>query len=432
MTVSFSDIFYSHFQTRTFCYLDEPLSEWLEAFDQKKHLPQLTDRITRLFCEVDVAQIFKAPFAYDEDTIQKNIQVLQKHGFTFLSQRFTKTQHPLPHYSALEHPSLDGWVIKPCGKRVPDSTFVFGPTNQYMEMAYFSDEDGLYRIPMRQRIHRIANEENIPVILPKKYYVKIPFSTEEDPKKSYFIIAEKIPVLSADESIDTIKKMSPSQQTTLAFQICRLIQLSGFLDASMANIRLTREGRLAIIDTEPAGFLRACGNTPLFPWNRYGHHGTLEKSGRIGMHRLKEEFIAGQKSVQLGLQFNDPLAGLTPFKEMVDEMICRDDSLKPNLLSKCICLLSFGLFPLVWAILSFVKATLLSWLYEKHDRIKSKYQERRPFYSHLNYAIRKEKDKRFQRKMNLILRLIHLLREDVPRRKPNPLPIARDPRGVEC
>jgi hypothetical protein len=432
MTVSFSDIFFSHFQTRTFCYLDEPLSEWIEAFDQKKHLPQLTDRITRLFCEVDVAQIFKAPFAYDEDTIQKNIQVLQKGGFTFLSQRFTRSHHPLPHYSALEHPSLDGWVIKPCGKRVPDSTFVFGPTNQYMEMAYFTDEDGLYRIPMRQRIQRIAKEENIPVILPKKYYVKIPFSTEEDPKKSYFIIAEKIPVLSAEESIDAIKKMSPSQQTTLAFQICRLIQLSGFLDASMSNIRLTKEGRLAIIDTEPAGFLRDCGNIPFFPWNRYGHHGTLEKSGRIGMHRLREEFIAGAKSAQMGLEFNDALAGLTPFKEMVDEMISRDDSLKPNLLSKCICLLSLGLFPLVWAILSFVKATLLSWLYEKHDQIRLKYQERRPFYTHLNYAIRKEKDKRFQRKMNLILRMIHLLQEDVPRRKPKPVPMARDHRGVEC
>ena len=43
MTLSFSDIFFANFQKKTYCYLDEPLNEWIEAFDQKQHHPEITD-----------------------------------------------------------------------------------------------------------------------------------------------------------------------------------------------------------------------------------------------------------------------------------------------------------------------------------------------------------------------------------------------------
>lgn len=432
MALSFSDIFFSNFKKKTYCYLDEPLKEWIEAFDQKQHHPEITEQITRLFCESEISKILESPIAYDEDTIQENVRILEKKGFRCLSRRQNRHHTSVPHYSAFEHPSLDGWVIKPCGKRVPDSTFVFGPTNQFMEMAFFSDDDSLYRIPMRQRIQKIARSENIPVILPQKYYVKIPFSNEEDPKKSYFIIAKKIDILGADESIRAIKEMSSSQQSTLAFQICRLIQSTGFLDASMANIRLTRDGNLAIIDTEPAGFLRQSGSAPILPWMRYGHHGTLEKSGRIGLHRLRNEFTAGSRARQLGVKFDDALPGLEAFKEMCDEMILKDESLKPTLLSKTISVFSLGLFPLIWAIQSFVKSILLNWLYNKHELIQQKHQERSIYYSHLNYSIQKEKEKKYRQKTNLILRLIHMLQDGVPRLTTKSKESSKYQRLVEC
>ena len=117
---------------------------------------------------------------------------------------------------------------------------------------------------------------------------------------------------------------------------------------------------------------------------------------------------------------------------MCDEIILKDETLEPTLLSKTISVFSLGLFPLIWAIQSFIKSILLNWLYNKHELIQQKYQERSIYYSHLNYSIQKEKEKKYRRKTNLILRLIHMLQDGVPKLPTKSKESSKDQRLVEC
>jgi len=415
MNETFLDIYRSNFLPRTYCFLEDPLEEWIETYSFEKHHPELVDSLKNIFIKAKISSIFSDPLSYDEDQIRRNVQELSQNHFQFLASKRLRTGTIIPYYTAVEHPRLPGWVLKPCGSKIPESSFIFGPANSINDMAYFHPHDGLFRIPMKERIRRIAQIENIPIKLPQKFYARIPFCNKQNSQENYFVIAEKMEVLSIQQTYESIRSMSTAQQTLLAYRLGRLIQLSGFLDASMSNIRLTPEGAIAIIDTEPAGFLKERGDLPRFFWSAYGHQGTLEKSGRIGLHLLRDQFC--DKGVVTSSGKAVALPGFESFKEMLDSMIDQDTSLKPTFKSKVLSVLSFGVFPLIWLIHSLFVFLALRFLTDQYSKIQQKHLKRAPVYQLLSHTEKKEKEKKYKKRLNLVLRLIHYFQKDIPKLK---------------
>lgn len=407
------DVFRSQFFPKTYCFLEDPVESWIEAYDFDTHHPELAAPLKSIFVKAKIATIFSEPFSYQEEKIRKNVEELKQNHFTFLASRRTREGDTLPFYSALEHPRLPGWVLKPCGSKVPDSRFILGPANSLNDMAYFHPYDGLYRIPMKERIRKIAELEDIPLLVPKKFYAKIPFCNKENPLENTFVIAEKLDVLSTQDTLKMIKSMSTSQQSLLAYRIGRLIQLSGFLDASLNNIRLTPNGEIAIIDTEPAGFLKERGEFPKPFWAGYGHQGTLEKSGRIGLHLLRDQFLDKSLSTPDGKKV--AFKGYESFKEMLDTMIDQDYSLKPSSRKKALAVLSFGVLPVLWAIQSLFIHLVLHFLTDKYMYLKKKHADRAILYQYVPYPEKKAKEAKMKYRLNLYLRLIHYFQKDIPK-----------------
>ena len=407
------DVFRSHFLPKTYCFLEDPVERWIEAYHFDTHHPDSAAPLKSIFVKAKIASIFSEPFSYGEEKIRKNVEELRQNHFTFLASRRTREGSTLPFYSALEHPRLPGWVLKPCGSKVPDSRFILGPANSLNDMAYFHPYDGLYRIPMKERIRKIAETEGIPLIVPRKFYAKIPFCNKENPLENTFVVAEKLNVLSVQDTFKMIKAMSTSQQSLLAYRIGRLIQLSGFLDASLNNIRLTPEGEIAIIDTEPAGFLKERGEFPRPFWAGYGHQGTLEKSGRIGLHLLRDQFL--DKSVSTPDGKKVAFKGFESFKEMLDTMIDQDYSLKPSGKKKLIAVLSLGVLPILWAIQSLFVQLVVQFLTDRYTILKKKEADRAVLYQLLSYPEKKAKEAKMKYRLNLYLRLIHYFLKDIPK-----------------
>ncbi len=407
------DVFRSHFLPKTYCFLEDPVERWIEAYNFDTHHPDSAAPLKSIFVKAKIASIFSEPFSYEEAKIRKNVEELRQNHFTFLASRRTREGSTLPFYSALEHPRLPGWVLKPCGSKVPDSRFILGPANSLNDMAYFHPYDGLYRIPMKERIRKIAETEGIPLIVPRKFYAKIPFCNKENPLENTFVVAEKLNVLSVQDTFKMIKAMSTSQQSLLAYRIGRLIQLSGFLDASLNNIRLTPEGEIAIIDTEPAGFLKERGEFPRPFWAGYGHQGTLEKSGRIGLHLLRDQFL--DKSVSTPDGKKVAFEGFESFKEMLDTMIDQDYSLKPSGKKKLIAVLSLGVLPILWAIQSLFVQLVVQFLTDRYTILKKKEADRAVLYQLLSYPEKKAKEAKMKYRLNLYLRLIHYFLKDIPK-----------------
>lgn len=413
MQTTFTDAFRSNFFPKTYCFIEEPLEEWVESYSFEKHHPESINALKSIFTKAKVASLFSEPFSYDEEKITKNVQDLKQNDFTFLASRKTKSNQIVPYYSALEHPRLPGWVLKPCGSKIPESSFIFGPANSINDMAYFHPNDGLFRIPMKERIRKIAEKEQIPVLLPEKFYAKIPFCNKQNPLENTFIVAQKLDVLSIQDTLNMIKRMSSAQQSLLAHRLGRLIQLSGFLDASLNNIRLTPKGEIAIIDTEPAGFLKEKGEFPKPFWLGYGHQGTLEKSGRIGLHLLRDQFI--DRGLLTANGKGVAIAGFESFKEMLDTMIDQDYSLKPTARKKFIAVLSLGVLPLLWAIHSLFIHLVLHFLTDRYNLLKKKQADRALIYQLISYPEKKAKETKMKNRLNLLLRLIHYFQKDIPK-----------------
>lgn len=230
----------------------------------------------------EIQKILSDPITYDSTVLAENNALLLKHQFSILGTK----QHICdgyvkitPFYNVSEHPLLPKWVIKAAGMRVPQNQLILGPNNDQNERAIFSSNESLLRLSMNKRIKAISAKLGIDVIVPREYAVPYTDQQSTELSRKYFIISEKLNILSKEETIACIKQKSEKEQRELAHKISRLITEIGYLDSSFDNIRFTREGKLTIIDTEPAGLMvdTSC-------IGQKGH--SIEKCARIGLYTL--------------------------------------------------------------------------------------------------------------------------------------------------
>ena len=124
-----------------------------------------------------------------------------------------------------QHPRVEGWVIK-AGER-----FVGGSNNvRRVEKAEL----------IRNSIAR-AHLENY-ITVPEKYLLHIPGKGQELLNKNYLVLAKKLDL--ADASVSTLPN-------SIIRKTCRVIRNVGMCDARTENVRLTKDGKVAFIDTEP-------------------------------------------------------------------------------------------------------------------------------------------------------------------------------------
>lgn len=134
----------------------------------------------------------------------------------------------------LEHPLLPGYIIKLSSKTPLDAT---------------------YRVLMAKRMSKVKEIDDLSrVLVPAKGLHRLSWANEkESTEKKYIAFAEKIELVPENEQFDEIRKLPEETQREMAVQACKMICGIGYRDAHAGNIRLTRDGRLAFIDTEPLG-----------------------------------------------------------------------------------------------------------------------------------------------------------------------------------
>jgi hypothetical protein len=327
----------------------------------------------------EVQAVLSEPLSYDSEKIQEKNAVLQKHGFKLLSKKALAglvVQQTIPFYSVIEHDELDGWVIKSGATRIPENKLLMGPGNDKNEMALFTKEESILRIEMAKRVAKIAQESHIEVIIPQKKlvaYSKV--QAMDDVCKKYCVVCEKINILTVDETVQMIKNMDAERQKEVARNISTIVKKAGFVDASFHNIRLTPEGKLAIIDTEPAGLMVA--QKPGL-WNKFfGAKGaSVEKCARIGLFNLMHETSkASRGTANLflfdGLQVEQ---GLEAFREQVKSDYEKVSSPKLSRWKITLSAFSLGLIPLVNVIVALVKTHMAKKAHEKLQSIDQTFQ----------------------------------------------------------
>lgn len=337
MTPRFIDFFKSYYFSYTFL----PPVDLSDAAIAKDLLAQEDEatalKAQQLISNPEVQAVLSEPLTYDEESIRSKSSILSKYEFKLLSQKMVRSSEGidvLPFYSVLEHPQLPGWIIKSGSARVPKDRFMLGPYNDKNEMAFFTEEESLLRVEMAKRVAKIAREANIEVVVPKKKFVAYENTKGvSEVTKKYCVLSEKIDILSEEETANVLRKMDAKQQRATAKKISTLIQKAGIVDASLANIRLTPEEKIAIIDTEPAGLLVAAKSGP---WNRFfpARGASVEKCARIGLFILMHQKVP----------------------RVFREEIAKDyETVSPPPLSRwkiAVSALSLGIIPLITAVIS--------------------------------------------------------------------------------
>jgi len=260
------------------------LEKNLEAGKYQCPEAQLIETAQRIVGSEAVQQVFVERLDYDPATFQQKNQVLENHGFTLLSKKPQITpggfvEHP--YYNVSEHPELGGWILKTGANRIPEHSLLLSIMNDQNEMAHFNQHESLLRLEMGEKLREAAQKHGIDLVVPKEY--AIPFANPErfdpngiDVTKRYFIVSEKIDVLSVDETVEALKA-DEALQKKFAADVIKLVQETGYCDTSIDNIRLTRDHKIAVLDTEPVGVLTKSGDTV------HPKAGSLEKHTRVGL-----------------------------------------------------------------------------------------------------------------------------------------------------
>ncbi len=262
----------------------------------------------------------------------------------------------------MQQRQLEGWIIKSGATRIPEGLLLIGPMNDKNEMAFFTDEESLLRIEMANRVQKVAQEANIDVVLPKKKLVAYSnLNGETKPTRKYCVVCEKINILSVEDTIQTIQNMDVKHQKEIARKISTIVQRAGFVDATFDNIRLTPKGKLAFIDTEPAGLMVA--KKPGLRNKFFGPKGaSVEKCARIGLFCLRNQPIKTTSGEYTNMQSEPGL------KSFCDEVQARYEKVTTPKLSKrkiTLSVVSVGLIPLINAIRALVKTKLTKRTFEK-------------------------------------------------------------------
>lgn len=374
MTPALSDFFKSFYYSNTYVspvdLSEQGISRHLLASEDG----ETANKAQQLISNPKVQRVLSEPLSYDLKKIKKNNEVLTQRGFKLLSSKpilGVGVPQKIPFYSVIEHDELDGWVIKSGATRVSKNQLIIGPMNDKNEMAFFTEEESILRIEMAKRIAKVAKQANIEVVLPKKKlvaYTNLEGVTEANRK--YCVVCEKINILSVEETVQRIKDMDAEHQKEVARKISMIVQKAGLVDASFDNIRLTPEGKLAFIDTEPAGLMVAKKSGL---WNKlFGPKGaSVEKCARIGLFNLIHQTSKTTRGTGITA---DVEPGLEAFREQVNNDY--EKVSKPRLSKWKIALsvVSIGLIPLINVIVALIKAKLTKRTFEKLQSIDKSFQ----------------------------------------------------------
>lgn len=362
LTPSFRDFFASFYYNNTYVPPVDFSSQGVSKHLLDTENPEVAATAQRLISTPEVRQILSSPLSYDlEHQVPENNRILEKHGFKLLSSKpnLKELGKLVPFYSVVEHGELPGWIIKAGATRIPEDQMVLGPMNDRNEMAFFTREESLLRIEMVNRIAKVAQEAHIDVVLPQKKLVTYdPPATGEELTRKYCVVCKKLDILSPEDTVKAITSMGAEKQRETARKIVTLIRNAGLVDTSFHNIRLTPEGKIAIIDTEPVGMM-VVKKTGL--WNRlFGNRGSsVEKCARIGLYMLMNEATVMGRHPPTGFFINlsdseraEP--GLTVFHEEVKSEY--NKAARPALSKWKIALsiISLGCIPAIIAIASLV------------------------------------------------------------------------------
>ncbi|MGD2168755.1 MAG: hypothetical protein PVI40_00765 [Chlamydiota bacterium] len=371
MTPTFSAYFKALYYTNTYlppCDLSEQAlsKHLLEAED-----PRLAATAQRLISQTQVQKVLSETLSYDlEFAIPQKNQTLRDHDFTLLSSKPDAYGNIYPFYSVIEHNDLPGWVIKSGANRVPENFHLSGPLNNRHEKASYTKEESILRLELAKRITQVAQKNGLDIIVPKKKLVKYANSENpSDPCRTYCVLSQKVNILTLAETVQVIKSMTATQQIETAQKICSIIKKIGFVDASFSNIRLTPDGKIAFIDTEPSGLLVA--QKPGL-WNRLfpPKGSSVEKCARIGLYSLLHQ--TSRAALRTGPSFScEP--GLEAFREEVQSQYDRS---APSL-SKWkigLSIASLGLIPVINAIVSLVATIRIRKAFEKMQKIDTAFE----------------------------------------------------------
>ncbi len=373
MVPTFSDFFKSFYYSNTYLRAVDLSDKALAKHMMEKSNPEVANIAKELISRAQVKPILSEPLSYDlVGVVQNNNNKLKEHGFKLLSQKSNLQGGGISEfYSVVEHDQLQGWVIKSGAARVQDGKPIMGPKNDLNEMAHFTKEESLLRIEMANRIRKIAKDAKIDAIVPQKKLVAYAnVDGETDPTKKYCILCEKIEVLSPEETVQAIKDMNKEQQIETAKKVATIVEKAGIVDATFHNIRLTREGKLAFIDTEPAGLMAA--KKPGI-WNAFfGPKGaSVEKSARIGLFTLRKWTFNGWRPTT-DLLFSQSGSGSEYFHNEIKNRYEKASSPKISKWKVSLSILSLGLIPLINAVSAFVKKKFAQRLHKESLRSENK------------------------------------------------------------
>lgn len=380
LTPTFSDFFKSLYYSNTYVPSVDLSEQEVSQYLLENENPKAAAIAQRLISEPEVRQVLSEPLTYDlEVAVPERNAALQRHGFKLLSRKPNlQTGKMVPFYSVIEHDDLQGWIIKSGATRIPKGQILVGPLNIHInEMALFTEEESLLRIEMANRIQKVAQEANIDVVIPKKKLVAYSHvDGVTDPCRKYCVLCEKINILSVEDTVQAIKKMDAEHQREIARKISTIVQKAGLVDASFDNIRLTPDGKLAFIDTEPGGLMVV--KKPGL-WNQlFGAKGaSVEKCARIGLYSLMNQATQAMRGTAahplLGLSVE---MGLEEFHKQVENDYEIISEPKLSAWKITLSVLSLGLIPLINIIIAFVKTILTENVFKKLRAMDAKHAEK--------------------------------------------------------
>lgn len=370
MIPSFKDHFKSSYYSTSHVKAVDLSDKKLAKHLLSKNNPEAAATAQKLISSPDVQKVLSETLNYDmAEGVPQNNAILEKNGFKLLgSKPDMRIGKIVPFYSVIEHDELPGWIIKSGANRIPKDVFLIGPSNDRGEMAFFTENESLLRIKMANRIRKIAAKENLDVIVPQKKlvaYANVDGITEANRK--YCIVCEKINILSVEDTVQTIKDMDAEHQKEIARKITTLVKKVGLVDASFHNIRLTPEGKLAFIDTEPAGLMvtkKSGLRNKLF-----GPKGaSVEKSASIGLYALMSQATKGAQGTAVDQEDAKKVdKDLEEFYKQVKSDYNKAATPKLSKWKITISVLSLGIIPMVNVIIAFVKTILSA---QKNEEIR--------------------------------------------------------------
>jgi len=205
-------------------------------------------------------------FMTDSAVLCGHMKHIKEKGFQFLDDNI------------LEHPELDGWIMKGGGD------VRWSSVSNKAGKARPNKFDNVMRVFMAERMSKVVQEEDLDVVIPEKRLYPSKFESSPGSfHKQYYVFSKKVDILNADETENALRQLPNEQLRKIARDICLLIKRTGFVDAHFGNIRWSPdEGKIAIVDTESLGLLiERTDKSPRFK-------GTIKKCALIGLQELKD------------------------------------------------------------------------------------------------------------------------------------------------